>query len=485
MQPTDRAPRNGHAIVIGGSIAGLLAARVLADHVDRVTILDRDSFPDTPRFRPGVPQSRHAHGLLERGRLVMEELFPGLSADLTAAGAEIVPGPNALWLSPAGWSRRFRPGIPALWCSRDLLEWSIRRHLLATGRVRIRPGCEVTGLLAGQDQTTVAGVTLQVRGQGSADAAAEQVHADLVIDASGRNSRAPRWLEALGYAPPRETTITAFLGYASRIYARPPGAGTDWQVLYLMAKPPTDTRAGVIMPIEGDRWLVTLAGYSRDYPPTDDAGFLAFARSLRTSLLYDAIKDAQPLSAVVGYQQTANRLRRYERLPRQPEQFLVLGDAACVFNPVYGQGMTMAARSALILQDWLREQQHRPAGGTVTGQARRFQQQLARNNATAWMMATGEDMRYPSTEGARPSPATRLMHRYLDRVIRASTQNWTVNQTFAHVWHMLTPPTVLFRPAVLLPALFLSGRPGLAEPPLAVADGHRRPVPGTAQPSHP
>jgi hypothetical protein len=228
------------------------------------------------------------------------------------------------------------------------------------------------------------------------------------------------------------------------------------------------------MPIEGNRWLVTLAGYSRDYPPTDEASFLGFARSLRTPLLYDAIKDAQPLSPIVGYQQTANRLRRYEQLPRQPEQFLVLGDAACVFNPVYGQGMTMAARSALILADWLREQQRQPLSSKVTGQTRRFQQKIAQSNATAWLMATGEDLRYPATEGARPSPATRLMHRYLDRVIRASTQNWTVNQTFAQVWHMLTPPTALFQPAVLLPTLLVGGRPGLAEPPLAAAGGDIR-----------
>jgi flavin-dependent dehydrogenase len=453
-------------------MAGLLAARVLADHVDRVTIIERDHLPETPQFRAGVPQSRHLHGLLERGRLLLEQLFPGLGADLAAAGALTVTTADFLWLTPAGWMQRFRPGIPVLLCSRELLEWSVRRHVAAMGRVCIRQDCDVTGLLPNQERTAVVGVQLHTRTRGSvATAGTEDVRADLVVDASGQYSRAPRWLEALGYPPPQETVINAFLGYASRYYARPSGAGADWKMLALFPKPPGLGRLGVLAPIEGDRWLVTLGGYGRDYPPTDEAGFLAFARSLRSPLLYDAIKDAQPLSSIVGYQRTANRLHRYDRLPRQPERFLVLGDAVCAFNPVYGQGMTVAARAALVLDRCLCEQRRRQPAGDLAGLARHFQQQLAHSNAPAWLMATGEDLRYPTTEGARPDLPTRLMHRYLDRVIRVSTQNPTVNRTFFSAMHMLTPPTAMFRPAVLLPTLLAGGRPGLAEPPLEAAHG--------------
>jgi 2-polyprenyl-6-methoxyphenol hydroxylase-like FAD-dependent oxidoreductase len=179
-------------------------------------------------------------------------------------------------------------------------------------------------------------------------------------------------------------------------------------------------------------------------------------------------------------QRTANRLHRYDCLPRQPKRFLVLGDAVCAFNPVYGQGMTVAALAALELARCLREQRRRQPAGDTAGLARHFQQQLARSNAPAWLMATGEDLRYPTTEGARPDLPTRLMHRYVDRVIRVATQNQTVNRTFFNAMHMLTPPTALFRPAVLLPTLLAGGRPGLAGPPLEAAHGGMRAERATA-----
>lgn len=444
------------AVVVGGGMAGLLAARVLADHVERVTLLDRDRFPATPAFRRGVPQSRHVHALLVRGLEVLEELFPGLEAELVDAGAPIIPSPrDVLWLSAAGWCRRFPPRLRLLSCSRELLEWHVRRRVAALDNVRLLEGREVVGLLPNPDGTAVAGVRLRDRtGRDGAPAADQTIRATIVIDASGRTSQASEWLADLGYPPPAETTVDAFLGYASRAYAIPPGFVADWRGVYLQAKPPATARAGVLLPVEGGRWLVGLVGAGRDYPPTDEAGFLAFARSLRSPVLAEAIQMAEPLSAIHGNRQTANRRRHYERLARRPEGFVVVGDAACTFNPVYGQGMTVAALAARALDQGLRQQRRGRPEGDLTGFARRVQRRVATGSATAWLMATGEDLRYPETSGARPGLPTRLLQRYADGVLRAAMEDQRANAAFLDVLNLLAPPPALFRPGVLASVLW-------------------------------
>jgi 2-polyprenyl-6-methoxyphenol hydroxylase-like FAD-dependent oxidoreductase len=451
-----RRPRRAeHAIVIGGSMAGLLAARVLAAHFDHVTILERDSFPDEPAFRKGVPQARHLHVLLGRGQQLIEQYFPGMLAELAAAGAPTIMWPTEmLWLMPAGWCERFAPGTPFFSMSRDLLDWHVRRRLATSPRVTFLPEHDVTGMLASPDGTTITGVQHRARGEDAGGPRpTEQLLADLVVDASGRGSHTPRWLEARGYAPPEETRINAFLAYASRCYAPPEGFQADWKGLFFNAKPPGIPRGGALFPVEGGRWLVTLAGIGGEAPPIDDDGFLAFARTLRSPILYEAIRHARPLSPVAGYRRTDNQLRHYERLQRWPERLLVTGDAACAFNPIYGQGMSVAALDALALHRCLRAQERTCPAGDLSGLARRFQRAVAAASATPWLMATGEDLRYPTTEGARPGLATRLLQRYLDRVNMAATHHVGVNQAFGQVLNLLAPPRTLFRPDVMLPAL--------------------------------
>ena len=477
------AIRGSHAVVLGGSMAGLLAARVLANHFDRVTVVERDRFPEQPAFRSGVPQSRHLHVLLVQGRVVLEQLFPGLEAELFAAGAVQVRWPaDVLALTAFGWLRRFPEGLTVVSCSRELLEWHVRQRVAATGRVRFLQDHDATGVLPSADNTAVLGVLVRPRsrgpGAGSAGSANGAAHArglraDLVVDASGRDSRAPQWLEAMGFAPPPATEINPFVGYASRYYAQPKGFGADWQGVYLLATP-ARPRGGALFPIEGDRWHVGLVGYGRDYPPTDEAGFLEFARSLRSPVLYEAIKAAEPLSPVRGYQRTGNLLRHYERLRRWPERVVALGDAVSAFNPVYGQGMTVAAQAAVVLDRCLRERRRDGTKAAGTGLGRGFQRRLAKANAAAWLLATGEDLRYRTTGGARPGPVTRLLHRYLDRVIAASTVDLEASLAFADVAHLLAPPAVLFRPRVAIPALRGTRPAGAAEldaPPAAMRDG--------------
>lgn len=456
-------PRRDHAIVIGGSMAGLLAARVLADHFARVTLVERDRFPDGPIFRAGVPQSRHAHILLMRGRLLLEQFFPGIVTALRAAGAEIVDWPrDMLWLSPGGWSARY-DGIEMLTGSRELIEWSVRRRVAALPGMRFVERCDAAGLVATEDNASIAGVRLRHRaatGGSEGEAREEELAADLVVDASGRDSQTPRWLEALGYPAPEQVTINPLLGYASRYYARPADLDLDWRGA-LFSGIPAAPRGAVLLPIEGNRWHVTVAGMGGDYPPTDDDGFLDFLRELRSPLLYDVLRRAEPLSPVVGYRRTENQMRGYERLTRRPERLVVLGDAACAFNPIYGQGMTVAAMSAELLGGCLRE---RRSDGGLTGLAADFQRRLARITGLAWLLATGEDLRYPTTQGPRPSRATRLAHRYLDRVIAATTDTPHVGRTFLSVAHFLIPPAALFAPRIAYAALATGRHDGLPEP---------------------
>jgi hypothetical protein len=256
-------------------------------------------------------------------------------------------------------------------------------------------------------------------------------------------------LSALGYSPPTETTINSFLGYASRTYAPPRGWTAGWQVLAMIATPPAGKRGGIIQTIERGKWMVTLAGAARDYPPTDETGFLEFARSLPSPELYRAISQAEPVSPIRSYRRTENRLRHYERLSRSPGNFVVLGDAACSLNPVYGQGMTVAAIGALVLDRSLRRLP--PTGGARW--AHRFQQDLARAQSTAWLLATGEDFRHPTTEGRRRTPGVWLLHRYIDRLQLAATHSPAVHKALIEVLNLLRPPASLVAPELLLRAM--------------------------------
>jgi 2-polyprenyl-6-methoxyphenol hydroxylase-like FAD-dependent oxidoreductase len=386
---------------------------------------------------------------------VLEQQFPGLEAELLAAGAATIDFPgDVVWLGPAGWSERFRPGLELVSCSRPLLEWTIQRRLAADPAVRFLQGHEVIGLTVNEAATEVTGVHLRARPEARVDGAVPAtLAADLTIDASGRSSRMPDWLRAVGYGPPRETVINPYIGYATRAYARPESQHGDWQMLYVQANPRESGRLGGLLPVEDNRWLVALSGYGRDYPPTDEAGFLEFARNLRSPIIYEAIAQARPLSPIHGFRQTSNRWRHYEQAERWPERLIVLGDAACTFNPVYGQGITMAALAGATLEACLRAHQGDVNAGGLAGLAHRAHRDLARTTRTAWLLATGEDLRHPATEGARPNLQTRLMHRYLSRLLRVMTGNQTVNAAFLDVANLVRPPTALLHPRVLIPTL--------------------------------
>jgi 2-polyprenyl-6-methoxyphenol hydroxylase-like FAD-dependent oxidoreductase len=459
---TNTSKPYGHAIVLGGSMAGLVTARALSRHFERVTIVERDAVPTAPAARAGVPQGEHLHALLPGGADAIESLLPGFAAGLLDSGAVSFGAPTELiWLSAASWMGRFPAQHRMLSASRNLIEWHTRRLVLATPGVELIDRRCVLDLEVDADRSRVTGVTLGRSGVGDPPSGPiERLDGDLVVDATGRRSRLPDWLERRGYDRPTETKIDAHLAYATRIYRTPPGE-RDWKALFVQSQPPVTSRMGILFPIEGDRWMVTVQGVGDDRPPTDEDGFVEFASGLRSPVIADAIRHAEPLSDPVGFANTANRRRHYERIRNWPERLLVVGDSACSFNPVYGQGISVAAQTAVVLDAQLAR--HAGAHRSLDGFVRRMQRRVAKAGDPAWMIATGDDLRMPTTTGATATRSTRMQHRYLDRVIAAANTDPIVQAAMMRVFFLLAPPTLLFRPNVVARSLFRRRPAGVRE----------------------
>jgi len=440
-----------HAIVIGASMAGLLASRVLSDHFKQVTVIERDHLPLQVQARKGIPQGRHVHILLHRGASVMKDLFPDLFPALIRDGSvPIDTVADFHWYNFGAWKARFKSGITFYSQSRPLLEGHVREQVVARSNVRILDACDVVKLCANDDATRITGVEVRHR---DGEQSEERLSADLIVDTSGRGSQTPHWLTALGYDTVEESTIKVDVGYATRIYRRPAQSDFDRNVLAIYSTPPDHTRAGVLAPIEDNRWIVTLIGWIRDYPPDDEAAFLAFARSLPQPDLYEAIRDAEPLTPIALHRFPANRRHHYERLPRFPEGFVALGDAVCSFNPVYGQGMTAAALEAAMLNTLLYEQQEKQTRGDIIGFSRRFQKKITPIVNTFWLLAASEDFRYPETQGNRPF-GVNLLNSYARRVHELSTFDPQVTLLLYQVLQAIKPPMALFSPPLLMKVLF-------------------------------
>ena len=432
-------------MVAGAGVSGLLCARVLSEGFDRVTLVERDALPDGAVARRGVPQARHLHSLAARGSEILERFFPGLDAELAAAGSPLLDqAADAVTAFAPGRLPRFRSGITMRAASRALVERRIRARLEEDPKIVFLPGREAVGLVPGPGG--VAGVRTLVRAGGST----EELSADLVVDASGASSRAPRWLEEIGYAAPKETVVDARLGYATRWYRVPEDFSGDWTGVAVLPGWPETTRGGTLRRVEGDLWTAVLIGTGGDYPPTDPERFVSFAASLHSPVIHDAIKDAEPLSPVYGYRRTANRLRHYERT-RLPGNFLVAGDAACVLNPSYGQGMTAAALSAMALRDCLK-------GGLTPNLSRRFQRRQRVAIAPCWTATTNSDAQWAAGGLEDLGLARRVLYRISEEVIGLAVEREDVARTLLGVKNLTESPSALLRPGILLPALARTAR---------------------------
>lgn len=430
-----------HAIVIGGSIAGLMAARALSDYAERVTIVERDSVSDQPESRKGQPHTRHLHGLLAQGFTLIRDFFPGIEQDLTEGGAILGDMGLAMrWYHFGGYKKHYQSGLTGVLMSRPFLEWHIRRRVLALSNVTFLSSCAVEGLATTADQSRIVGIHVTHRDQ---DNRRETLAADLVVDVSGRGSAAPKWLAALGYVQPPVSTVHINVGYATRIYRRRPGDLVGAELLMVNGTPPHDKRGGMVFPIEGDRWIVTLGGMHGDHPPADERGFLEFARSLAAPDVYNLISRAEPLSEIVLHKFPSSRRQHYEKLRRFPEGFLVMGDAIASFNPIYGQGITSAALQAQVLHRILGKRKHHG-----DGLWRSFFKQAAKVVDIPWQLAVGEDFRYRETRGPK-APGTDLINAYVTRVHQATHHDTVVFGQFLRVMNLMAPPATLFKPAII------------------------------------
>jgi len=419
-------------------MAGLLAARVLSDRFERVTLIERDVPPDGPDTRKGVPQGRHAHVLLARGEQILSSLFPGLTAELVAGGAFAGDMAASMrWFQFGGYKRQHHWGHNTFIQTRPYLEWHVRRRVVALPNVKLLGGCSVTGL--SRDGARVTGVEVQRGGE------SESIAGELTVDCGGRGSAAPRWLQEMAFDAPPESAIEVNVGYASRYYRRVPGQLRGAEFVVIHPKPPGERRSATLFPIEGDRWICTLAGWLGDHPPTDSAGFLEFARNLPAPDVHQVISQAEPLSDPVPHRFPANLRRHYERLARFPEGYLVMGDAVCSFNPVYGQGMTSAALQADLLARHL-------AGADHGDLARRHFREVARAVDVIWKLAAGEDFRYPEVRGPKMA-GTDLGNRYVSMIHRAVMRDERVYDAFLSVLNLLEPPEILFRPSTVVRVL--------------------------------
>lgn len=465
METSARVPER-HAVVIGGSVAGLLAARVLADHAERVTLVERDRSLATGEPRAGVPQDRHLHVLLGGGQSALESLLPGVTRELEEQGSPRVGVPrDVLQWQGGGWLRRGANTTSYFTGHRPRLERLVRTRVLADPRIELLEGTEAVGLEG--DASRVRGALLRRRGS-SARRETTALAADLVVDASGRGSKAAAWMAALGAEPPHEEVIDTGLAYATRIYRhRSSDDIADCLGYYLV---PDDTRphGGVIMPIEDGRHLVTFSGLRDDRPPVGEDEFEEYAHRLPHPLLTEWLAGAEPLSPVYGFRNTANVRRRYDLPGRRPAGFLAVGDALCTFNPIYGQGMSVAAFCATALRDALAHPRRTPS-------TRRVQRALLAASAQAWTICAGADKAMPGATGNAlgSTAADRLADWYLRRVQDRSKADPVVGAAFRGVLALDKPLTALFAPAVLRAALFDRVREGPAAPPLAPEDAAR------------
>ncbi len=446
--------RRGAALVLGASISGLLAARVLSESFETVTVLDRDELPTDAVPRRRVPQGEHGHGLLARGRLALEELFDGFAAEATAAGALPVDlQRDVIWISDGYPLRTAESGLHGLCMSRPAIEDLLRRRVAALPNVEIRTGHEAVGLLATPDRRRVTGARVLADGR----AAAQEIGAELVVDATGRSNRGPTWLAELGYQPAPEESVDPQLLYLTRLFRRSPG---DAPFAALVQGPWPGQPYGVVaIGVEGDRWQVTLLGCGPGLTlPSGAAEFVEFTRGLPDGRVHRLLSGAQPLGEPARMRLPVSVRRRYERLTRLPDGLVSIGDAVCAFNPAYGQGMTVAAAEALALRDRLaRGRDDLP---------RRFYARAARAIDPPWSIAVGGDLRFPHVAGHRPRQV-RLVNGYLGKVYRAAAVDPVVARAFLRVANLTAAAPTLFAPSIVARVLLHGRRRAAPAPPPA------------------
>jgi 2-polyprenyl-6-methoxyphenol hydroxylase-like FAD-dependent oxidoreductase len=426
------------AIVVGAGMGGLPTARALADYFEHVVVLERDTLPFDASHRMGIPQGRHTHALLAGGQRALGDLFPGFEQDLTNAGA--VPVENGLDL------RFERPGqdpLPArdlglVVCamSRPLIELTLRQRVEQHANITIREHCRVRDLVASPNGATILAIRFE-----NSEGRSETLSADLVVEASGRGNLTLGFLESR--LRPEETSIGVDITYATAVFAIPDDRPTDWTGVATFDAPARGGLAGVLLPLERNRWIVTLVGHHGEKPPVDRDGFIAYAQQLRTPTIYDAIKKAEQLGEVVRFGFPASFRRHFDRLEEFPRGLIPFGDSICRFNPVYGQGMSVAAQEARLLHELLGR--HAAEPDPLAGLAPAFFAESTSLIETPWALAATPDLAHPKTVGQRPEDLDQALE-FTEGLFQLAAQDAAVHRLLFEVLHLLKPQGVLRDP---------------------------------------
>jgi 2-polyprenyl-6-methoxyphenol hydroxylase-like FAD-dependent oxidoreductase len=431
------------AVVLGGSLAGLFAATVLAAAYREVLVIDRDELVGVQGPRRGVPHGRHVHGLLTRGTWALEDMYPDIMTEMVENGCPLTDLSGTVrWYFGGRQLQQIRAGMVSMAVTRPWLEWHVRRRVENTANVTFIERCDVVGLAATPDGSRIIGARIQRRGDGGTE---EVLPADLVVDATGRGSRTPLWLEALGYARVEEEVTKIGLGYASRLYRSLSSDpfSTDHSIVAVAS--PGQPRGTVFTRTDHGRFELTLYGLLGDHPPLDNDGFNAFAKTLAmVPELYDSIVDADPVDDPVLFRVPTVSWRRYDRMTSLPDGFLVLGDAVCNPNPVFAQGMTLAATEALALRDRL--------GHGIAPEPLEFQRHIATIIKPAWEITNGLNLAFPEVEGNR-TMMVKLGMSYMQKLHLAATRDASLTEAFMRAACLIDPPEALMKPGLILRVL--------------------------------
>ena len=441
------------AVVIGGSLAGMCAARVLSDFVDTVTIIERDGYSSAHDFRPGVPQARHVHNLLARGLREFEAFFPGFERQMLEHGAVAVEsGWDVATLWPNGWSQRNHTGLWQLYASRPLIESTVLQLCRRRRNITFLERTEVTGLrAAGETHRNCIGAEILSRDDGKT----RILDADLVVDASGAHSRATEWLRQLEVELPEDEIVDGYNGYSSRWFrqAREQPWPTEWWWKVVFLRMATSEHPYVIafFPIENQRWLLSYIGVNKEYPPSREDQFTTALPKLASPVIHEMVQRMEPISPVYPSRATRNRWRHYERWRRPLGRFIAIADAACSYNPRFGQGMSAAAVSARVLNDCLAK--HGVGNPRLPD---RFFSAQAHFQRTPWLFAAADDLRFPATLGNR-SASVRLFNWY--RLKLAACSNKPVGERLTEVTQFVRPMSSLFAPQIISRVVAATIRP--------------------------
>ncbi len=434
------------AVVIGGSVCGLLAARVLSEHFEKVIVLEKDRLHSRAMKRKGVPQGKHTHLLLRRGADIIQGLFPGLAAKMESWGAFPVNVTSGLrWWHYGVWKAQVDVGFDLYVLNRIEFEFKLRKKVAAIHNVELRDAHDVVDLQVDESGARVIGVVVRSRREKKE----QPVAADVVIDAAGRGTRAPKWLKKHGFGKPSESEIKVNVGYASCIYRIAPSFRKERIPLAVFPRVPETTRLGIMYPLSSRGLMVTLSGSGKDYPSRRHAGFMKFAESLEKPEFAELLGDARPSPTIHTHQFPSNLWRHYERMRRWPDGYMVMGDGVVSFNPMYGQGMTVCSIEAELLARTLHKLARKGRSLRDDGQARRLQRRLLPVVIVPWLLASCEDFRSPKAKGWR-YPGLRLLQWYVARVHELVAYDKRVVKRFMEVMNFLKFPTALFGPLIVL-----------------------------------